>query len=55
MEALIDIHFIISPNAESSVSNLGGVRHGHLALTMAADDYLTHMEHTFIPPHNPGD
>ena len=54
-EALIDIHFIISSNAESSVSDLGGGRHDHLASTMSLDYYLNHMEHTFIPPPNPGD
>ena len=35
------------------MSNLRGGWYGHLMLTMTAEDYLVHMGHTFIPPHNP--
>ena len=49
-EALIERHRLLSLNAASTASNLGGVRYGHLALTMSADDYLSNMGHTFLPP-----
>ena len=35
-------------------SNLGVGRHGLLALTMTAEDYLDQTSHVFILPHNPG-
>ena len=33
-EALIELHQLISGNAASVASNIGGGRHGHLALTI---------------------
>ena len=36
IEALIDLHQLVSGNAASMVSNLGGGRHGHLVLKMTA-------------------
>ena len=40
IEGLIDIHQLISGNAAYMASNLGGGRHGHLALTMTAEEYM---------------
>ena len=54
-EYFIGIYWLISGNAESVASNLGGGRHVHLALTVTAEEYLTHMSHAFIPPQNPVD
>ena len=39
-EGLIDLHRLISGNTASVASNLGGGRHGHLTLTMTADEYM---------------
>ena len=54
-EGLINIHILISGNAVSVALNTGGGQHGHLALTMTAEDYMEHTEFAFVPPHNPGD
>ena len=37
------------------MSNLGGVRHGHLTLTTIAKEYTSHMGYEFVPPQNPDD
>ena len=34
-------------------SNLRGGQHGHLALTMMAEEYMEQTGFTFVPPHNP--
>ena len=52
---LIKIHQTISLNAASFKDNLIRGRHGHLALTMDAEDYLEQTGHMFAPPYNPGD
>ena len=52
-EALIDLHQLISVNAESVASNLGGGRHRHLTLTMTYKVYMEQMGYAFVPPHNP--
>lgn len=39
-ESLINIHQLISGNAYSVASNLKGGWHGHLALTISAEEYL---------------
>ena len=54
-ESLIEIHRLISGNSVSVASDIGGGRHGHLAITMTAEDYLAQTGCTFGPPHNPGD
>ena len=54
IKGLIDLHRLISGNAASVASNLGGDRHGHLALTMTATEYRAHTGLVFLPPHNPG-
>ena len=51
---LIEIHQFISGNAASVASNLGGGRHGHLALTMTAKYYRAQSGFAFVLPHNPG-
>ena len=45
---------MISGNAASVASNLGGGRHGHLTLTMTSKDYMEQTGFAFVPPHNPG-
>ena len=40
IEALIELHQLISINMASGVSNLGGGQHGHLTITITAEDYL---------------
>ena len=37
---LIKIHLLISGNAVSVASNLGGGRHGHINLTMTSKEYM---------------
>ena len=54
-ESLVNIHRLISSNAASVVPNLGRGRHGHIALSMTMEEYLSQAGHTFLPPHNPGD
>ena len=54
-EALIELHQLISGNAASVASNIGGGRHGHLALTMTKEDYLAQTYYAFVPPYNPCD
>ena len=39
-EALINLHRLISGNAASVASNIGEVRHGQLAMTMASEEYM---------------
>ena len=52
-EGLIEIHRLISGNAASVASNLGGGRHRHFALTMTAEEYMEHIGFVFVTPHNP--
>ena len=54
-EGLIKIHLLISGNVVSVASNLQGIRHRHLALTMTAKEYMEYTGFAFAPPHNPGD
>ena len=51
-ESLIDIHRIISGNADYIALNFGGRRHGHLAIKMTTEDYLEQVGHVFVPPRN---
>ena len=51
-ESLININQLISWNAASMASNFGGVQPSHLTLTIPTEDYLAHMGHTLITPHN---
>ena len=53
-EVLIEIHRLISGNAASVALNIGGGRHGHLALTMTAEEYTEQTGFAFVPPHNLG-
>ena len=53
-EELIDIHRLISGNAASVASILGGVLHRHLELTMTAEEYMEQTGFTFVPHHKPG-
>ena len=53
-EGLIEIHQLISGNAESLALNLGGGRQGHLSLTITAKEYMEQTEFVFVPMHNPG-
>ena len=53
--ALIDLHRLVSRNAASVASNLGGGRHRHLVLTITDEEYTTQTGYVFVPPHNPGD
>ena len=53
-EALINLYQLVSGNLASVVSNLGGGRHGHIALTMTGEGYTAHTGNEFVPPHNPG-
>ena len=39
-EALIELHQLIIGNVASFASNIGGVWHGHLALTITKEDFL---------------
>ena len=49
-EYLIDIYWLISLNAASVASNLGGIRNSHLTLTMTAEEYLFQMAiHSYLP------
>ena len=54
-EGLIDLNLLVSGNAASVASNLGGGRHGHLALTMKAKYYRSQTLFAFFLPHNPDD
>ena len=52
-ESITEIHRLISRNAAYMESNLGGSRHGHLALTMTVEEYLDQTGHEFVSTHNP--
>ena len=54
-EALINLHQLVSGNVASVAPNLREFRHGHLALIMTAEEYMSQMGYMFVPPHNPGD
>ena len=48
------INQLIGVNSASVALNLRGGRHGHLILTMAAEDYMEQTGYAFVPPQNPG-
>ena len=52
-EGFIKIHQLISENAASVASNLGGGQHGHLTLTMTAGEYMEQTGFAFVQMHNP--
>ena len=54
-EDLINLSQLLGSNTASVASNPGGNCFGRLTLKMALDNYLAHMAHAFVPPHNPGD
>ena len=51
-EALIDLNLLVSANAAYMASNLGGGRHGHLALMITDREYMEQMSFTFLSPQN---
>ena len=53
-EGLIEIHRLVSGDVASVLSNLGGIRHGHLALTIMSKEYAAQTVFLFVPFHNPG-
>ena len=53
-EGLIDLHPLVSWNAESVALNIRGGRHGHLTLTMADEEYRAQTGFTFVPSYNTG-
>ena len=53
-EGVINLHWLVSGNAASVLSNLGGGHHGHLALTMTKLEYTAETDFSFVPLHNPG-
>ena len=53
-EGIIEIHWLVSGNAASVLSNLIGGRHGHLALTITSKDYAAYTSFVFILLHNSG-
>ena len=53
IEALIELHRLISSNTASVASNLGGGQHGLLALAMTTEDYMSQTGHTFVLPYIP--
>ena len=53
-ESLIELHQLISGNAASVASNLGGGRHGQLVLTTTDEEYMSQKRYAFVPPRNPG-
>ena len=54
-EGLININLLISGNVASVALNLGGGRHGNLALSMTAEEYMEQTGFAFLPLYNPGD
>ena len=54
-EGLIDLHRLVSGNTSSVALNLRGGRHGHLALTMTAEEYRAYMLFSFVPLRNSGE
>ena len=55
IQGLADIHQLISGNVAYVASNLGGGRHGHLALMMTDKEYMEQTGFAFFAPQNPGD
>ena len=53
-ESLIELHQLISGNAASMASKLGGGGHGQLVLTTTDEEYMSQKRYAFVPPHNPG-
>ena len=52
-EGIIELHILVSGNTASVFLNLGGVRQGHLVLTMTSKEYAAQTGFAFVPPHNP--
>eukprot|EP00957_Ditylum_brightwellii_P150241 11441381-Ditylum_brightwellii.AAC.1 len=52
-EHIYEVNKILSKNAGSVQSTLGGGRHGLLGLTIRPADYTQETGHAFIPPVNP--
>ena len=50
---MINLHWLVIENTVSVALNLGGGLHGHLALTMTAEDYRANTGSAFVPLHNP--
>ena len=51
---MINPYRLISGNAASVMSNLGGGWHGLITLTTAAEEYMDQTGYAFVPPKNPG-
>ena len=54
-EGLIDLYRLFSGNAAYVASNLRGVQHGELVLTMTAEEYRAQTEFAFVMLYNPCD
>ena len=54
IERLVDLHRLVSGNAASVSSNLGGGWHIHLVLKITNKDYISQTGFAIFPPHNPG-
>ena len=55
IEGLINLHRLISGNAESVPSNLVGGQCGNLALTMTAKEYRSQKGFTVVTQQNQGE
>ena len=53
-ESIADLHRRLNENAASVQTNLGGGRHGYLALTISAQKYNQVTGHGFVIPADPG-
>ena len=51
IEGLINLHQLISENAASVASNLGGGGQEHLAMTMTVEEYRSQTVFAFVPLH----
>ena len=54
IEALIELHRLISVNVASVASDIRGGRNRHITLTKTVDYYMAQTGYTFVPPRNPG-
>jgi len=52
---IVELHKKLCENAAAVTSNLGGGKHGHLALILSDKDFLEEAKHAFEAPKNPGD
>eukprot|EP00957_Ditylum_brightwellii_P143100 10903956-Ditylum_brightwellii.AAC.1 len=52
-KCIYEVNKILSENAGSVQSTLGGRAHNLLGLTIRQADYTWETGHTFIPPNNP--